>query len=320
MPAISATTPSAIVVVPCSVCSGVELATPPSAVLPQREPRFAGLGVLVVVDVGVLVCSVTVPPVPDVPLAAARWCRSGAVRPTVRARPARARPLRPAGTPPMGRGREVGVQGVQAITARMAAIESAIATVSAARTPTATGATSTPSATGTAFAAALAAEVRTAETRTAGVRTTGATATGALPAVDGFTPEQVGNASAVVAAGRGMGLSLRDQAIGVMTAIGESSLRVVDHGDTAGPDSRGLFQQRDNGAWGTYAERMDPTASAQSFFRALQRVDGRDAMAPTLVAHAVQRNADPQHYARSWDSAVALVARLTGTTPAQVAG
>ncbi len=219
----------------------------------------------------------------------------------------------------MGRRREVGVQGVQAITARMAAIESAIATVSAARTPAAALATgSTPSATGTAFAAALAAEVSSTERA---VGTAAAVApTGALPPFDGFTPEQVGNAAAVVAAGRGMGLSLRDQAIGVMTAIGESSLRVVDHGDAAGPDSRGLFQQRDNGAWGTYAERMDPTASAQSFFRALQRVDGRDAMAPTLVAHAVQRNADPQHYARSWDSAVALVARLTGATPAQVTG
>ncbi|KSW30226.1 hypothetical protein [Cellulomonas sp. B6] len=206
------------------------------------------------------------------------------------------------------------VQGVQAITARMAAIEQAIATVGAARTPPPTTSVATPSATGTAFAAALAAEVAGTE------RTTGAAPTGTLPAVDGFTPEQVGNAAAVVAAGRGMGLSLRDQAIGVMTAIGESSLRVVDHGDAAGPDSRGLFQQRDNGAWGTYAERMDPTASAQSFFRALQRVDGRDTMAPTLVAHAVQRNADPQHYARSWDAAVRLVARLTGTTPAQVAG
>ncbi|QGQ18835.1 hypothetical protein GC089_05745 [Cellulomonas sp. JZ18] len=135
----------------------------------------------------------------------------------------------------------------------------------------------------------------------------------------GLTAEQVGNARAVVAAGAATGLSLRDQAIGVMTAMGESSLRVLDRGDAAGPDSRGLFQQRDNGAWGTYAERMDPTASATSFFRALARVGGRDAMAPTLVAHAVQRNADPQHYAKYWDQAVAVVARLTGATRAQVA-
>ena len=45
-----------------------------------------------------------------------------------------------------------------------------------------------------------------------------------------------------------MVLSLRDQAIGVMTAMGEYSLQVLEYGDAAGPDSRGLFQQRANGA------------------------------------------------------------------------
>jgi hypothetical protein len=139
-----------------------------------------------------------------------------------------------------------------------------------------------------------------------------------LPVVPGLTREQVGNAAAIVRAGAGMGLSLRDQAIGVMTALGESSLRVLDHGDRVGPDSRGLFQQRDNGAWGTLAERMDPTASAQSFFRALARVVDRDATVPTLVAHRVQRNADPQHYARWWDQAVGTVAALTGASRATV--
>lgn len=235
-------------------------------------------------------------------------------------------------------------QGIHGIAHRMAAIEAAIADVGGRRATAHLGGASS----GAVFAATLDDEVRSAAAALTGGATSsvtgaaaagtsalglaalgatgtapGATAplgTGALPAVDGFTAEQVGNAAAVVAAGQGMGLSLRDQAIGVMTAIGESSLRVLDRGDAVGPDSRGLFQQRDNGAWGTYAERMDPTASAQSFFRALQRVGGRDAMAPTLVAHTVQRNADPQHYARSWDSAVALVARLTGASPAQVAG
>ncbi len=204
------------------------------------------------------------------------------------------------------------MEQIGAIGRRMLEIRATIDAIDTSRTTAAATvtATSTSAVTSTddAFAAALA----------AATGTTGTTATSTLPQVDGFTTEQVGNAAAVVEAGRSMGLSLRDQAIGVMTAIGESSLRVLDHGDTAGPDSRGLFQQRDNGAWGTLAERMDPTASAQSFFRALQRVTDRDTMSPTLVAHAVQRNADPQHYARSWDDAVALVARLTGTTTAQV--
>ncbi|WP_199422273.1 hypothetical protein [Actinotalea solisilvae] len=198
------------------------------------------------------------------------------------------------------------MDGIAAIEQRMATIQRTLALLTPRTTSTTAPAASPAPVTGTtsAFAATLAAEVRSA---------------GAVPAVAGFTTEQVANAAAVVEAGRGMGLSLRDQAIGVMTAIGESSLRVLDHGDTAGPDSRGLFQQRDNGAWGTLAERMDPTASAQSFFRALQRVDGRAAMAPTQVAHAVQRNADPDHYTRSWDDAVRLVARIAGVTEAQVA-
>lgn len=207
------------------------------------------------------------------------------------------------------------MDGIAGIGARIGAIQHTLASLSP-RPVTAPRATSAGTTSADAFAATLASAVAQ------GAPAAGPTpaAADALPAVAGFSLEQVGNARAVVAAGAAMGLSLRDKAIGVMTAIGESSLRVLDHGDGAGPDSRGLFQQRDNGAWGTYAERMDPTASATSFFRALARVGGRDAMAPTLVAHAVQRNADPQHYARHWDQAVALVARLTGASPAAVTG
>lgn len=201
------------------------------------------------------------------------------------------------------------MEGIAGIGQRIAAIQSTLSTLAPPRAVPAEG-----SQAGT-FAATLAAEVDR-QGPTSAVTTTG----GDLPAISGFTAEQVRNAAAVVEAGRARGLSLRDQAIGVMTAMGESSLRVLDHGDTVGPDSRGLFQQRDNGAWGTLAQRMDPTASATSFFKALERVDGRDRMAPTLVAHAVQRNADPQHYARSWDSAVAVVARLTGASVQQITG
>jgi hypothetical protein len=232
------------------------------------------------------------------------------------------------------------VDGIAGITARIAAIQQQIAAVSAPRAPVGgtrgdggtvpVGGTTAgvpgasgsrgPAAGAPSFAAALAREAGAV-----GVRATGAGGASAaalrdatLPVVPGLSREQVGNAAAVVRAGAGMGLSLRDQAIGVMTALGESSLRVLDHGDRAGPDSRGLFQQRDNGAWGTLAERMDPTASAQSFFRALTRVADRDAMSPTLVAHRVQRNADPQHYARWWDQAVGTVAALTGAPRATV--
>lgn len=130
--------------------------------------------------------------------------------------------------------------------------------------------------------------------------------------VAGFAGEQLVNAAHIMAAAASLGLTVRDQQIGVMTAIGESTLLVLDYGDTAGPDSRGLFQQRDNGAWGTYEERMDPYLSALSFFRVLAELPGRDSMEPTLVANAVQRNADPYHYQRFWDPAGEIVQALAG--------
>ncbi len=132
---------------------------------------------------------------------------------------------------------------------------------------------------------------------------------GQLPrAVGEWRGEQLENAAIVVQAGRDMGLSERDVRIGVMTAMGESSLRVLDRGDRAGPDSRGLFQQRD--PWGPYEVRMDAYASAVLFYRQLAELEGRDGLAPTRVAHAVQINRDPDHYARWWDDAGEVVAAL----------
>jgi murein DD-endopeptidase MepM/ murein hydrolase activator NlpD len=138
--------------------------------------------------------------------------------------------------------------------------------------------------------------------------------------IAGYSGVQLVNAAEIINAGATLHLGVRDQTIGVMTAMGESALTVVDHGDTAGPDSRGLFQQRDNGAWGTLADRMDPATSAANFFKAVQGVANRDSLAPTIVANKVQRNADPYYYAQYWDSAVAVVEGLTGTSTGMKAG
>ncbi|GGC17653.1 M23 family metallopeptidase [Cellulomonas carbonis] len=137
----------------------------------------------------------------------------------------------------------------------------------------------------------------------------------ALPqrAVAGYSGEQLANAVHILRAGADLGLGVRDQTIGVMTAMGESGLRVLDYGDAVGPDSRGLFQQRDNGAWGSYEDRMDPYTSATNFFRAMTRIANRESIAPTIVAHRTQRNADPYHYERYWDAAVAVVEAVSGT-------
>nr|WP_176704930.1 CHAP domain-containing protein [Arthrobacter sp.]AXV46473.1 amidase, CHAP domain-containing protein [Arthrobacter sp.]AXV46510.1 amidase, CHAP domain-containing protein [Arthrobacter sp.] len=133
--------------------------------------------------------------------------------------------------------------------------------------------------------------------------------------IAGYDGDQLTNAALVINAGKALRLSARGQTIGVMTAMGESGLKVLDYGDGPGPDSRGLFQQRDNGAWGSYTDRMDPTISATNFFKALQKVDGWEKLEPTKAANRVQRNEDPYHYQSYWPAAVAVVAAL-GDVPA----
>ena len=144
----------------------------------------------------------------------------------------------------------------------------------------------------------------------------------ALPkgSIAGYSGQQLVNAALIMNAGAALGLNQRGQTIGVMTAMGESTLRVLDRGDAVGPDSRGLFQQRDNGAWGSYADRMDPTISATNFFKKLARVTNWQTLPPTIAAHKVQRNSDPYHYEKYWDDAVTIVAALAGVKVDVAAG
>lgn len=136
--------------------------------------------------------------------------------------------------------------------------------------------------------------------------------TSSLPAQVGpYKGEQVLNAAYIIKAGQAMNLDAKTITIGVMTAMGESSLINIDRGDTAGPDSRGLFQQRDNGAWGSYSDRMNPTIASTNFFKALIAVPNYLTLEPTIAAHRAQHNADPYHYAPYWPDAVAMVATLT---------
>lgn len=133
-----------------------------------------------------------------------------------------------------------------------------------------------------------------------------------LPAQVGpYKGDQVLNAAYIVKAGQALNLDAKSIAIGVMTGMGESSLLILDHGDSVGPDSRGLFQQRDNGAWGTYSDRMNPTISSTNFFKALMAVPNYLSLEPTIAAHLTQHNADPYHYTPFWADAVLMVSTLT---------
>jgi murein DD-endopeptidase MepM/ murein hydrolase activator NlpD len=130
--------------------------------------------------------------------------------------------------------------------------------------------------------------------------------------VAGYSGDQLKNAAYIMNAASTLGLDRQAQVIGVMVAMGESSLTVLDNGDTVGPDSRGLFQQRDNGAWGSYADRMDPTISATNFFTALIAVPDWKTLEPTIAAHKVQGNADPYHYETYFAAGDAVVTALAG--------
>ena len=131
--------------------------------------------------------------------------------------------------------------------------------------------------------------------------------------VAGFCQVRLVNAAHIINAARALGIGTHTQAIGVMTAIGESGLVNLAHGDVAGADSRGLFQQRANGAWGSLADRMTPYTAAYNFFHALIAVPGWKTLTPTQAAHAVQVNADPTYYAKYWKDAVTIVTALNGS-------
>ncbi|MFC7788980.1 hypothetical protein ACU045_08340 [Microbacterium sp. MAHUQ-60] len=144
----------------------------------------------------------------------------------------------------------------------------------------------------------------------------------AFPAagVDGWRGEQLENAAVIVGTARELGFGRDGQIIGVMAAMGESSLRNIDYGDweTSGvtnPDgsrtsSIGLFQQQS--WWGTAEERMDPATAATKFFTRLGRLPGWQEMPPSHAINRVQINSDREHYARFLHDATSVVDALSG--------
>ena len=58
--------------------------------------------------------------------------------------------------------------------------------------------------------------------------------------VEGYSADQLKNAAAIMGAGKALNLPAKGQMISVMVALGESGLRVLDHGDGAGPGLPGV--------------------------------------------------------------------------------
>ncbi|MBO0608259.1 M23 family metallopeptidase [Myceligenerans salitolerans] len=142
---------------------------------------------------------------------------------------------------------------------------------------------------------------------------------GAQRAANGFTAEQLQNATVILQVGAERGVPAKAQAIAVMTALGESGMRNLTYGDdrfgVRNPDgtltsSIGMFQEQ---KWfGTVEERLDPVASSGRFYDRLLAVEGWQAMEPTIAAHKAQRNADPYHYASYWDRALQVMRLVSG--------
>ncbi len=114
--------------------------------------------------------------------------------------------------------------------------------------------------------------------------------------------EQLANASLIVDVTHRTGLPARAAVIAVATALQESSLRNLDHGDAAGPDSRGLFQQRIRYYGADVA--TDPTRSTLAFLNLLVEVPQWQAIPLTVAAATVQRpRADLRGEYGRWEQA-----------------
>ena len=147
------------------------------------------------------------------------------------------------------------------------------------------------------------------------LRTERCTATAGSESYD-LSPEQAGNAALIAGVAVARGLPARAASIAIATAVQESRLENIDYGDEAGPDSRGLFQQRPSQGWGTEAEVMDPLYAAGAFYDALVRIPGYESLPITDAAQRVQRSAYPTAYADHEPEGRAFASALTGQSPA----
>ncbi|MBL1286880.1 hypothetical protein ACFTXO_12850 [Streptomyces sp. NPDC057067] len=130
-----------------------------------------------------------------------------------------------------------------------------------------------------------------------------------------LSPDQAANAATISAVGTTRGLPERAVTIALATALQESALRNLDHGDR---DSLGLFQQRPSQGWGTPAQIMDPVYASGKFYEHLAEVPGYSRLPLTVAAQRVQKSGFPQAYAKHEPDATLLAAALTGRAPASL--
>lgn len=130
-----------------------------------------------------------------------------------------------------------------------------------------------------------------------------------------FTPEQAANAATISAVGTSRDLPERAVTIALATALQESGLRNIAHGDR---DSLGLFQQRPSQGWGTEQQIQDPVYAAGEFYEHLVKVADYERLPLTVAAQKVQRSGYPEAYAKHEPDATLLAAALTGRSAASL--
>jgi hypothetical protein len=134
----------------------------------------------------------------------------------------------------------------------------------------------------------------------------------------GLDNEQMNNARQIAAIGRQRGLGDNEIQIAIMTALAESRMKNISHGDR---DSVGLFQQRTSQGWGSVQQIMDPNYSINKFYDSLGKVNYK-AMTPWQAAQAVQRSFDPTggNYQAQYASAQKAFQNLTPKQQAAIGG
>lgn len=103
-----------------------------------------------------------------------------------------------------------------------------------------------------------------------------------------LTGEQNTNAQAIAKVALDRGLGQRGAEIGIVTALAESTLINVGHGDSMGPSSIGLFQQMTS--WGPLEVRTDPAGAAGLFYDAMVKVPDWKTRPIPEVAQAVEQS------------------------------
>lgn len=150
--------------------------------------------------------------------------------------------------------------------------------------------------------------------------------------------QQLTRAATIIAVGNHQQIPARGQLIAIMTALTESSLRVLSNtsayphsadipndGDGSDHDSVGLFQQRPAAGWGTVENLMDPVWSSRAFYggpngpnhgspRGLLDIDGWQSKDPGAASQAVQVSAYPDRYAVNQPIAKKVLCTLSGVS------